>query len=94
VNPANGKSYTFNLLRFWDPYATSFWLATLGFFTAFICWFSFGALMTEAVRGDLGLTAEQVANSNLASLSGTVLVRFIAGPAVDVSSMGVHEPCA
>lgn len=30
VNPINGKSYTLPLLRFWDPYASTFWLATLG----------------------------------------------------------------
>lgn len=30
VNPINGKSLTFPLLRMWDPYSTAFWLATLG----------------------------------------------------------------
>ncbi|PWN45227.1 MFS general substrate transporter [Ceraceosorus guamensis] len=83
VNPVNGKSYTFPIFRFWDPYSTAFWLATLGFFTAFICWFAFAALMTEAVRVDLRLTADQVANSNLCSLAGTAVVRFLVGPAVD-----------
>lgn len=30
VNPVNGKSLTFPLLRVWDSYGTAFWLATLG----------------------------------------------------------------
>lgn len=30
VNPINGKSHTFPILRFWDTYSTQFWLATLG----------------------------------------------------------------
>lgn len=68
VNPINGKCLTFPLLRPWDSYATAFWLATLSFFVAFFGWFAAAALMTEAIRGDLGLTALQVADSNLASL--------------------------
>lgn len=30
INPINGKSHTFPILRFWDTYSTQFWLATLG----------------------------------------------------------------
>lgn len=83
VNPINGKSHTFNILRFWDPYATAFWLATLGFFVAFFGWFAAAALMTEAIKADLKLTTDQVANSNLASLGGTAIVRVFSGYFVD-----------
>ena len=83
VNPANSKSLTFPLLRFWDPYSTAFWLATLGFFVAFFSWFAFSPLTPEAVKDDLGLTQDQITNSNLASLGGTAIVRLIAGPACD-----------
>jgi MFS transporter, NNP family, nitrate/nitrite transporter len=83
VNPINGKSLTFPLFRFWDPYSTAFWLATLGFFVAFLSWFAFSPLVPEAVREDLHLTPDQVINSNLASLGGTAIVRLIAGPMCD-----------
>ncbi|KEY72388.1 hypothetical protein S7711_01057 [Stachybotrys chartarum IBT 7711] len=83
VNPINGKSFTFPIFRFWDPYSTAFWLATLGFFVAFLSWFAFSPLVPEAVRDDLGLSQNQIIESNLASLSGTMLVRLIAGPACD-----------
>lgn len=84
VNPLNGKSFTFPLFRIWDDiYSTAFWLATLGFFVAFFSWFAFSPLVPEAVKADLNLTPDQVTNSNLASLGGTVIVRLIAGPACD-----------
>ncbi|KAH7310615.1 major facilitator superfamily domain-containing protein [Stachybotrys elegans] len=83
VNPLNGKSYTFPIFRVWDMYSTAFWLATLGFFVAFLSWFAFSPLVPEAVRDDLQLTQAQVINSNLASLGGTAIVRLIAGPACD-----------
>ncbi|PWN25644.1 MFS general substrate transporter [Jaminaea rosea] len=83
VNPINGKSHTFPILRFWDTYSTQFWLATLGFFVAFFGWFAAAALMTEAIKVDLKLTPAQVADSNLASLGGTAFVRVIAGYAID-----------
>ncbi|KAE8225066.1 hypothetical protein CF319_g2132 [Tilletia indica] len=83
INPINGKSTTFNILRFGDPYAAAFWLATLGFFSAFFSWFAFSPLVPEAVKADLKLTSRQVIDSNLASLGGTAIVRFIAGPCCD-----------
>lgn len=83
VNPINGKSFTFPIFRFWDSYSLVFWLATLGFFSAFFSWFAFSPLTPEAVRTDLRLTADQVTNSNLASLGGTAIVRFVSGAAVD-----------
>ena len=39
--------------------------------------------MPEAVRADLKLTPYQIANSNLASLGGTAIVRIVSGAAVD-----------
>lgn len=83
INPLNGKSYTFPIFRVWDTYSTSFWLATLGFFVAFLSWFAFSPLVPEAVRADLKLTQVQVTHSNMASLGGTAIVRLIAGPASD-----------
>ncbi|EST08075.1 Major facilitator superfamily [Kalmanozyma brasiliensis GHG001] len=83
INPLNGKSHTFPIFRIWDSYSTAFWLATLGFFVAFLSWFAFAPLMPEAVRADLRLSAVQVTHSNMAALGGTAVVRLIAGPACD-----------
>ncbi|PWZ01234.1 MFS general substrate transporter [Testicularia cyperi] len=83
INPLNGRSMTFPLFRFWDVYSTAFWLATLGFFVAFLSWFAFSPLMPEAVKDDLKLTQAQVTNANMASLGGTAIVRLAAGPACD-----------
>lgn len=59
VNPLNGKSYTLPLFRIWDPYSVAFWMATLGFFSAFFSWFAFAPLVTEAVKTDLKLTQDR-----------------------------------
>lgn len=59
VNPLNGKSYTLPMFRIWDPYSIAFWMATLGFFSAFFSWFAFAPLVTEAVRTDLKLTQDR-----------------------------------
>lgn len=83
INPLNHKSTTFPLLRFWDTYSVAFWLATLGFFVAFLSWFAFSPLMPEAVKEDLGLSQDQVMNSNLAALGGAAIVRLLVGPACD-----------
>lgn len=56
---------------------------SLGFFVAFFGWFAAAALMTEAIKADLNLTASQVADSNLASLGGTAFVRIVAGYSID-----------
>lgn len=39
--------------------------------------------MTVTIRKDLNLSTVDVANSNIAALTGTLLVRFIAGPLCD-----------
>ncbi|GAC93275.1 hypothetical protein PHSY_000839 [Pseudozyma hubeiensis SY62] len=83
INPMNGKSHTFPILRIWDAYSIAFWLATLGFFVAFLSWFAFSPLVPEAVKVDLKLSSVQVTHSNMASLGGTAIVRLIAGPACD-----------
>jgi NNP family nitrate/nitrite transporter-like MFS transporter len=83
INPINGKSFTMPMLRIWDPYSIAFWMATLGFFSAFFSWFAFAPLMPEAVKSDLKLSNNQVLYSNLASLGGTAIVRFFAGAMVD-----------
>ncbi|KDN52557.1 MFS general substrate transporter [Tilletiaria anomala UBC 951] len=83
INPLNQKSFTLPPLRVTSSYFIAFWMSTLGFFVAFLSWFAFSPLMPETVKSDLKLTSAQVANSNIAALSATLLVRFVAGPLVD-----------
>lgn len=68
INPVNGKSYTLPILRIWDPYSIAFWMATLGFFSAFFSWFAFAPLMTEAVKKDLNLTNSRMLTTTITSI--------------------------
>lgn len=45
--------------------------------------YTFPPLLTVTIKEDLHLTPEQIANSNIVSLSSTLLIRFIAGPLCD-----------
>jgi NNP family nitrate/nitrite transporter-like MFS transporter len=66
-----------------NPYSRSFHLSWLGFFVAFLSWFAFPPLIPEAIKKDLKLSNNQVANSNIVSLTATLLVRVVVGPLVD-----------
>lgn len=66
-----------------NQYSINFHLSWLGFFVAFLSWFAFSPLIPDAIRQDLHLTAAQIGNSNVISLSATLFVRLIAGPLVD-----------
>jgi len=83
VNELNLKSYTLPIFNLNNQFSINFHLAWLGFFVAFTSWFAFPPLLPEAITADLRLTPAQVANSNIVSLSATLLVRVIAGPFVD-----------
>ena len=41
------------------------------------------ALVPEAIKADLGLSAAQIGNANIVGLCATLIVRVIAGPLVD-----------
>jgi NNP family nitrate/nitrite transporter-like MFS transporter len=48
-----------------------------------LSWFAFPPLIPEAIKKDLKLSNNQVANSNIVSLTATLLVRVCVGPLVD-----------
>lgn len=50
---------------------------------AFWAWYTFPPLMTVTIKEDLGLTAAQVANSNIVSLCATLFLRVLVGPLCD-----------
>ena len=76
------RSSEIALFSFAQPHMRAFHFSWLGFFVAFMAWFAIAPLLPE-IRDTLGLTDAQVWNSNICSLSGTVLFRTIAGPICD-----------
>jgi NNP family nitrate/nitrite transporter-like MFS transporter len=60
----------------------AFHLTWMAFFVCFFAWFAVAPLM-PAIRSDLGLTPEQIANINIAAVSVTILVRLLMGPLCD-----------
>lgn len=45
--------------------------------------YAFTPLLSLTIKKNLNLTTEQIANTNIAALTGTLLVRFVAGPLCD-----------
>ena len=45
--------------------------------------YAFPPLLSITIKQDLELSTVQIANSNIAALTGTLLVRFVAGPLCD-----------
>jgi len=64
------------------PHMRAFHVAWIGFFSAFVCWFSFASLMPE-VKKSLHLKKAEVANANILSVTSTVIARFAVGPIAD-----------
>lgn len=76
------KSTEIKLLSFRRPHMRAFHFAWFGFFMAFVSWFAFAPLMDE-IKEDLDMSKDEVYNANIASVSSTVLSRFIVGPLCD-----------
>lgn len=65
------------------PHMRAFHCSWWSFFVAFFIWFSISPLLSE-IREDLGLTKQEIWNSSIAGVGGTILMRFILGPLCDV----------
>jgi MFS transporter, NNP family, nitrate/nitrite transporter len=52
------------------------------FFIAFFTWFSISPLLGD-IRDDLNLTKNQIWDSTIASVGGTIGIRFVLGPLCD-----------
>ncbi|THG93793.1 hypothetical protein EW026_g7541, partial [Hermanssonia centrifuga] len=66
-----------------QPVCSQLHLSWLGFWVAFLSWFAFSPLIPQAVKSDLHLSQIQIGDSNIVSLSATLLLRIIIGPLVD-----------
>ncbi|RVX73289.1 hypothetical protein B0A52_02931 [Exophiala mesophila] len=83
VNPVNHKARSIPVFNVVDMYGRVFFFSWFGFFIAFWSWYAFPPLLTVTIRQDLNMSTVDVANSNIAALTATLLVRVVAGPCCD-----------
>ncbi|KAK2756981.1 hypothetical protein FQN54_004949 [Arachnomyces sp. PD_36] len=95
VNPLNRKAKSVPLFNPFDKYGRVFFFSWLGFMVAFMSWYAFPPLskgpnsklftvkLSLTIAKDLGMTHDEIANSNIVALLATLLVRFTCGPLCD-----------
>ncbi|KAF2875159.1 major facilitator superfamily domain-containing protein [Massariosphaeria phaeospora] len=83
INPYNKKAKSIPIFNPVDKYGRVFFFSYLGFFIAFWSWYAFPPLLSITIKKDMHLSQIEVANSNIISLTATLLVRAIAGPMCD-----------
>jgi MFS transporter, NNP family, nitrate/nitrite transporter len=64
------------------PQMRAFHLTWMAFFVCFFAWCACAPLM-PVIKGQFGLTKDQIANINIAAVAVTILVRLIIGPLCD-----------
>ncbi|KAG0050180.1 High-affinity nitrate transporter 2.1 [Gryganskiella cystojenkinii] len=77
-----GKATNIKLFSFSRPHMRAMHLSWLSFFIAFMGWFAIPPLM-PTIKADLNLSPSQVSNSNVTSVSATILARLMIGPMCD-----------
>jgi len=70
------------LCNFDRPHMRAFHMSWICFFLAFMIWFAIAPLLEE-VRDSLNISKSEVWISNITSVAGTALMRFILGPLCD-----------
>jgi NNP family nitrate/nitrite transporter-like MFS transporter len=76
------KATKVSLRDFKSPAMRSFHLTWMAFFVCFFAWFACAPLM-PVIKGEFGLTKDQIANINIAAVAVTILIRLIIGPMCD-----------
>src|ERR1700742_1376057 len=76
------KATSIDLLNWRTPAMRVFHFAWMAFFVCFVAWFAFAPLM-PLIKREFHLSADQVANINIAAVAITILVRLIVGPLCD-----------
>ena len=82
VNATGPKATRIDLFSFTTPQMRAFHITWMAFFVCFFAWFAAAPLM-PIISKEFGLTKDQVANINIASVAVTILVRMIIGPLCD-----------
>ncbi|HEY1076670.1 MAG TPA: NarK family nitrate/nitrite MFS transporter [Fontimonas sp.] len=60
----------------------AFHVTWMAFFVCFFAWFAIAPLM-PLIKGEFGLSKDQIANMNIAAVAVTILVRLVIGPLCD-----------
>lgn len=76
------KATRIQLFSLAPPQMRAFHLTWMAFFVCFFAWFACAPLM-PVIKGEFGLTKDQIANINIAAVAVTILVRLIIGPLCD-----------
>jgi NNP family nitrate/nitrite transporter-like MFS transporter len=82
ISATGPKATRIDLFTFSTPQMRAFHVTWLAFFVCFFAWFAAAPLM-PLIRAEFGLTKDQIANINIASVAVTILVRLIIGPLCD-----------
>ena len=82
VNASGPKATRIDLFSFTTPQMRAFHITWLAFFVCFFAWFAAAPLM-PLIKDEFGLSKDQIANINIASVAVTILVRLIIGPLCD-----------
>ena len=76
------KASSIQLFSISSPQMRAFHLTWMAFFVCFFAWFACAPLM-PVIKGEFGLTKDQIANINIAAVAITILVRLLVGPLCD-----------
>jgi len=76
------KATEIKLCNFKRPHMRAFHCSWWSFFIAFFIWFAIAPLLSE-IRTTLDLDKQQIWNSSIASVAGTIFMRFLLGPLCD-----------
>lgn len=82
VNAIGPKATRIDLFSFSTPQMRAFHITWLAFFVCFFAWFAAAPLM-PIISKQFGLSRDQVANINIASVAVTIVFRMIVGPLCD-----------
>lgn len=77
-----GKATRIDLFKLGTPQMRAFHLSWLAFFVCFFAWFALAPLM-PMIKGEFGLSKDQLANISIAAVAVTVLARLLIGPMCD-----------
>lgn len=77
-----GKADRIDLFSFSSAPMRAFHLTWVAFFICFFAWFACAPLM-PVIKGEFGLSVEQIANINIAAVAITIFVRLLVGPLCD-----------
>jgi len=77
-----GKADSIKLFSFSGAPMRAFHLTWVAFFICFFAWFACAPLM-PVIKGEFGLSVEQIANINIAAVAITIFVRLLVGPLCD-----------